>query len=103
MEKRESARFEIEAPAKIFVGQGLEAVIEGVTRDISAKGAFLICGEVVPQGEQLELRMVLSVGRTLGNAREAEVSTRAIVVRTERSGIAVRFAGKRNIRPISNN
>ena len=93
-DKRTFERFDLAVPAKIGV-EGIDTGIEEmslVTRDICAGGAFLHTKNPLPEGTRIKMNLVLSIEKLKQLLdSECEIQVEGTVVRSEDTGIAIRF------------
>ncbi len=84
-ERREYARAVIRLETQVMAAG--ERQVSGWTRDISIKGAYILCAEQFPQGARCVARLAL--GDVFKDAPVLEVS--GWVVRCDGEGVAVQF------------
>ena len=92
-ERREYERFALSLPSKIeVVGSGKQQVLDLLTSDVSAGGAFFYVREPIPQGAQVKLRMILA-SEALKEMTGAQglIRVAGTVVRCNARGMAVSF------------
>ena len=89
-EKRAVRRYRINLPTLVTWSDGQKHTCGGFTRDISAKGAFVLCSEPAPANAAVEIEILLP---TSGDVPGTAVRAKAHVVRlheqTENTGFAV--------------
>jgi c-di-GMP-binding flagellar brake protein YcgR len=90
-ERRKMIRFPIRLPVRLK-GPGDSATLEMETRDVSAGGAFLPTDNPLPVGIKVALELVLL--NHVASGPRTLLRTKARVVRSEPSGMAVEFFGR---------
>ena len=86
-EKRVLTRFNLQLRSILKKLQDGGEVLELFTRDVSSKGAFFLTGDPLPVDTNLSMTLFLPVGES----ESSIISVAGKVVRTENSGMAVRF------------
>lgn len=102
-ERRKQERFPLALPAVVAANgfKGGEA-LKLRTRDLSSAGAFLESSDLIPEGTEVRIELLLSVKSLLeviGAETGASVHLRGRVVRIACGGFAVEFARGFRIRP----
>ena len=94
-ERRKYERFDLRLPSKIEVlTSGKQEILDLLTSDVSAGGAFLYVGEPIPQGAQVKLSMILaSEGLKELTGAQGLLKVAGTVVRCNTRGMAVFFDG----------
>ena len=94
-ERRKFSRFYIEVPVKVATKTQIRQgeAIHLLTSDISAGGAFLCTHQAFPEGTQVELDIILGIEKLkkLMDSKCLIIKTKAIVVRSGKTGMAVSF------------
>ena len=95
VERRKLERFDLRLPAKIE-GLGLKKGSHNlITRNISAGGAFLETTNQFPEKSRVSIDVVMPTG--------VLVKVTGAVLRSEPTGIAIRFANKYQLTPLQKN
>ena len=101
-EKRKMDRFSLELPTLISMIDecGKQRVVEVMTRNICAGGAFLQTDKPLSVGTDLKINLILPLDnlKKMGG-RRSRIDVSGSVVRTESKGMAVCFDKKYNIEP----
>ena len=92
-ERREQERFALEVASKIALGPPANSrVFEGVTRDVSSRGAFFHLTEHIAEGAQVSLRLTLATKRLEElTGKHGLIEVGGQVLRCNQRGIAVRL------------
>ena len=101
--KRNFERFDLSVPARVGVVRTDEGKnkISLSTSNICAGGAFLVTKEFIPKGTRIHMDFVLSIEKLKELLdSECRIQVEGEVVRTEDSGIAVRFDEDYQIIPV---
>jgi hypothetical protein len=85
-EKRTVCRYRLSLPAIFRWVDGEKYTCGGFTRDVSTKGAFVLCSEPVPANAVVEIEILLP---TSGEVPGIAVRAKAHVVRNNAIGFAV--------------
>jgi hypothetical protein len=104
--QRRLERFDLIVPATVEVvarGDDSEKKIHYViTKNISADGAFFDAMNPPSEGAQVKVDLVLNLGRSKGlTRRRAGIKVSGTVLRTEPSGMAIRFDKSYRIIPLN--
>jgi PilZ domain len=96
-ERRHLERFSVRAFAVVkTISPGTEKMFELYTQDISSDGAFFPMEVPVPAGERIKVTLYVSIS-ALEQFRDvpnrAKITTEGQVVRSDKNGMAVKFAG----------
>ena len=107
-ERRKLERFEIDAPARVVVETGSNQKVEYdlATRDVSSAGAFLFSPEPLPNGTSVKMEFLISLDalqKLTGDKGMAKVRVEGQVIRSDSSGIAIRFDSKYKITALGSN
>ena len=95
VERRKLERFELRLPAKIE-GLGLKKGAHNLlTRNISAGGAFLETTNQLPENSRVSIDFVVPTG--------VLVKVAGVVLRSEPTGIAIRFDNEYQLTPLQKN
>jgi hypothetical protein len=86
LEKRTVCRYRLSLPALLSWVDGEKCTCVGFTRDLSAKGAFVLCSKRVPANAAVEIEILLP---TSGEVPGTTVRAKAHVVRKGAMGFAV--------------
>jgi len=96
-ERRQLERFAVKAFAVVKTASpDTEQMFELYTQDISSGGAFFPVEVPLPAGEKIKITLYVSISalEQLSDVpNRAKISTDGQVVRSDRRGMAVRFAG----------
>ena len=83
-DNRKNKRIELEIPAFLKFKKGQQnGAVEHKTKNISSKGAFFYTEESIPIGAGVNVELILP--------SNAQIKVDGTVVRSDQSGIAVRF------------
>jgi len=85
-ERRTVCRYRLSLPALLSWVDGKKHTCGGFTRDVSAKGAFVLCSESVPANAMVDIELLLP---TSGEVPGTTVRAKAHVVRNGDIGFAV--------------
>ena len=103
-DKRAYERFDLEVPARLgIVGPEREKEVEIslTTTNICAGGAFLPTKNPLPKGTRVKMDFILSIDKLKEMLdSHAQIKVEGEVIRTEESGIAVRFDENYEIMPV---
>ena len=103
-EKRVYERFDLKVPARLgIVGsdRGEADEVSLTTVNICAGGAFFITETPLPQGTRVKMDFVLSIEKLKELLdSHCRIKVRGEVIRTDQSGIAVRFDEDYEIIPV---
>ena len=102
-EKRKYERFVLCLPAKIeVVTSGNQEALDLVTSDVSAGGAFFHTAEPIPDGAEVNVRLVVGSERIKEiTGAQGLLKVAGTVVRSSPIGMAICFDGKHQIMPLS--
>jgi len=102
-ERRTLSRLDLELPAKVSkTGDGDSGALELWTSDVSAGGAFFLTGQPLPVGTELEIDLILPLDELKKlQGKNAHINLSGEVVRVSQKGMAVCFAKKYTIRPLT--
>jgi hypothetical protein len=95
VKRRKLERFDLRLPAEIEglgLGKGMHNSV--LTRNISAGGAFLETTKQLPENSRINVDMVVPTGVLL--------KITGAVLRSEPTGIAIRFDNKYQLTPLQN-
>ena len=104
-ERRKYERFDLKLPAQVKLnsGQGVsEAVLNCLTRDVCAGGAYLEGVENLPEGASVSMDLVLNLERfkQVDNDK-ALIQVKGSVIRVEEgTGLAICFDKRYHITPL---
>jgi hypothetical protein len=92
-ERREQERFALELASKIALGPpAMSKVFEGVTRDVSSRGAFFHLTEPIAEGAHVSLRLTLATKRLEEmTGKHGLIEVGGKVLRSNQTGIAIRL------------
>jgi hypothetical protein len=91
-DKRKMQRFSIALPSKIEAKTEGSAVTNCISRDVCACGGFFLTENPPPIGTQLMVQMFLQIDEPEKNdVTVSRISVWGTVIRTEKSGMGVRF------------
>ena len=96
LEKRRFHRYDLqlEASISIYQDQVVKKVEKGMTRDISAGGAFVHSSSQYPVGTLLHIEVYLPVNSRVGNLQHSKLQGQGCVIRSSSNGFAVSFDEK---------
>jgi len=103
-ERREMERFDLGLFPRIQVQSGERApeVMERVTENVCAGGAYFTTSAPLPSGTRVSLYMTLEVpyqqNRSSNNLTRIEIAGK--VIRSEESGMAIQFNNSYKIQPL---
>jgi hypothetical protein len=106
-EQRRLERFDLRVPATVEVvaqgGESEKKIHYVITKNISADGAFFETMSPAFEGAQVKVGLVLNLGRSKGlTRRRAGIKVSGTVLRSESSGMAIRFDKSYRIIPLNN-
>lgn len=104
--KRRSERFEFNLPAALATDdkEGRRRLLEMVTKDICAGGAFLQTDYPLPKDTEVDLVLSIPLDSIRGMAgKQSRVRAMGRVVRSQRGGMAVRFDLSYQLMPVMPN
>jgi c-di-GMP-binding flagellar brake protein YcgR len=94
-ERRKLERFELAGPARILLRVGKSrSEISLTTRDVSSGGAFLFSSHAIPTGTDIKMEFMLALelsNKLIGEESRARVRVKGKIIRSDPTGIAVRF------------
>lgn len=95
-ERRKLERFEIHAPGRVLIdSQGNRRDEYNLTtRDVSSGGAFLFSSQNLPEGANVRMEFLISpdtLQKLAGKEAGARITVKGKVIRSDSSGIAIRF------------
>jgi c-di-GMP-binding flagellar brake protein YcgR len=114
-ERRERERFSLVLPTKIMAESrtGVTPLLELVTADISAGGAFIATSRPLPLASKVRLEFFLSLEELaqlrfilseeslkVWQGERAWVTVTGVVIRVERNGVAVIFDRNHQVSPV---
>ncbi|OEU80823.1 MAG: hypothetical protein BA865_11470 [Desulfobacterales bacterium S5133MH4] len=101
-ERREYERFDLRLPGKIeVVVSGKQEIVDVLTSDISAGGAYFCATECIPDGTQVRIRLTIDSERLRElTGKQGLIDGEGIVVRSSAKWMAVSFDGKHNTLPL---
>lgn len=93
LDKRRYQRYDLqlEASISIYEDQVVKKVEKGMTRDISAGGAFVHSSSKYPVGTSLYVEVYLPVNSKGDNAQSSKLQGQGCIVRNTPLGFAVSF------------
>lgn len=105
LERRKYQRFDLKLPAQVKIHSGEQEtpeVIEALTRDICAGGAYIEGLDTLPEGTRVSLDLVLKLDRLKQiEKNQARIQVKGRVIRHgEGSGLAICFDKRYRITPI---
>ena len=102
-EKRKVERFSLELPGQISNPKGCnEEILEVLTRDISAGGAFFYTDRPLPLGAEVNIDLVLPLTELKKlESSKALIKVSGTVIRCEDSGMAICFNEDYQLTPLS--
>ena len=107
-ERRALERFDLQVPASLHIisednSTQYAPVQQLITSNISADGAFFLTREPLSNGTLVDIGLDLTVARpNTDTPRRSHIKISGRVIRTEPSGIAIRFEPGYQIRPALN-
>lgn len=107
-ERRALERFDLQIPARLQIvsaGDGSQSApaLQLITSNISADGAFFLTKEPLESGTMVDVGLDLTVARPNSpTPRHSQIKVSGRVIRTEVTGVAVRFEPGYQIRPTMN-
>ena len=104
-ERRRFERFQLRLPVRMeVIISGKRQVFDLETKDISAAGVFIETSEQFSEGTPVQLSMTLSSDRIRElTGSQSLIKVKGIVVRSAPTGLAVGFAGRREILSLNAN
>jgi c-di-GMP-binding flagellar brake protein YcgR len=94
-DKRAYKRFDLKVPARIGIAESErieEQEVDLTTINISAGGAFLDTKAILPQGTRVKMDFILSIEKLKElTDSQCRIKVKGEVIRSDESGIAVRF------------
>ena len=104
-ERRRFERFQLRLPVRMEVTiSGKRQIFDLETKDISAAGVFIETSEQFSEGTPVQLSMTLSSDRIRElTGSQSLIKVKGIVVRSSPTGLAVGFAGRREILSLNAN
>lgn len=98
-ERRRFERFQLRLPVRMEVNiSGKRRIFDLETKDISAAGVLIDTSERFSEGTPVELNMTLSSDRIKElTGSQSLIKVQGIVVRSAPTGLAVSFAGRKEI------
>jgi len=104
-ERRRLERFSLKLPAKVSIVQNdsNEAILELLTSDVCAGGAFFQTGQPLPPGTEVRIDLVLPLDELKKlEGKKALIRVSGAVVRTTSDGMAIAFNEHFDITPLQN-
>jgi hypothetical protein len=106
-ERRRLERFQLHAPARIFVelGEGKKEELDLTTKDVSSGGAFIYSDQPLPEGATVKIELFISLAmlqKLAGEKGSAKVKVRGKVIRVAEDGAAIQFDSKYKITSLDN-
>ena len=104
-ERRRFERFQLRLPVRMeVIISGKRQVFDLETKDVSAAGVFIETSERFSEGTPVQLSMTLSSDRIRElTGSQSLIKVKGIVVRSAPTGLAVGFAGRREILSLNAN
>ena len=104
-ERRRFERFQLRLPVRMEVTiSGKRRIFDLETKDISAAGVLIDTSERFSEGTPVELNMTLSSDRIKDlTGSQSLIKVQGIVVRSAPTGLAVSFAGRKEILSLNSN
>lgn len=100
-EKRQLQRFAIVLPSEVKLNGGQSSSLDLVSRDVCAGGGFYLTESPLPIGAEVTIKMFLSlVEPDMSDIKGSQITVSGVVVRTEKSGMAVCFSKRYKIDPL---
>ena len=104
-DKRAYGRFDLKVPALLgIIGSGLgnNEELSLTTTNICAGGAFLVTNDRLPLGTRVKKDFILSIDKLkeLLDSNRSRIKVEGEVIRTEKSGVEVRFDEDYEIMPV---
>ncbi len=98
-ERRRFERFQLRLPVRMeVIISGKRQIFDLETKDISAAGVFIETSERFSEGTPVQLSMTLSSNRIQEiTGSQSLIKVKGIVVRSAPTGLAVSFAGRKEI------
>ena len=107
-ERRKLERFELHAPVRVLVeaAGNKKAKFDLTTRDLSSGGAFLYSSQPLPEGAKVRMDILISMGvlrKLMGEKGRARVRVKGQVIRSNSTGVAIRFESSYKITALEDN
>ena len=104
-ERRRFERFQLRLPVRMeVIISGKRQVFDLATKDISAAGVLIDTSERFSEGTPVQLSMTLSSNRIQElTGSQSLIKVQGTVVRSAPTGLAVSFAGRREILSLNTN
>jgi len=104
-ERRRFERFQLRLPVRMEVTiSGKRRIFDLETKDVSAAGVFIETSERFSEGTPVQLSMTLSSDKIRElTGSQSLIKVKGIVVRSAPTGLAVGFAGRREILSLNAN
>ena len=104
-ERRRFERFQLRLPVRMeVIISGKRQIFDLETKDVSAAGVFIETSERFSEGTPVQLSMTLSSDRIRElTGSQSLIKVKGIVVRSAPTGLAVGFAGRREILSLNAN
>ena len=104
-ERRRFERFQLRLPVRMEVTiSGKRQIFDLETKDISAAGVFIETSERFSEGTPVQLSMTLSSDKIRElTGSQSLIKVKGIVVRSAPTGLAVGFAGRKEILSLNAN
>ena len=104
-ERRRFERFQLRLPVRMeVIISGKRQVFDLETKDVSAAGVFIETSERFSEGTPVQLSMTLSSDRIRElTGSQSLIKVKGIVVRSAPTGLAVGFAGRKEILSLNTN
>jgi len=104
-ERRRFERFQLRLPVRMeVIISGKRQVFDLETKDVSAAGVFIETSERFSEGTPVQLSMTLSSDKIRElTGSQSLIKVKGIVVRSAPTGLAVGFAGRREILSLNAN
>jgi len=104
-ERRRFERFQLRLPVRMEVTiSGKRKIFDFETKDVSAAGVFIETSERFSEGTPVQLSMTLSSNKIQElTGSQSLIKVKGIVVRSAPTGMAVSFAGRREILSLNAN
>jgi hypothetical protein len=102
-DERKIERFDLNLKALVLISdqKGASKSQSMRTRDISARGVFLLTDTPMPEGTRVKIDMVLPLDELKKIGGKALIKTSGKVLRRETGGMAICFDGKSKILPLT--
>jgi hypothetical protein len=104
-ERRRFERFQLRLPVRMeVIISGKRQIFDLETKDISAAGVFIETSERFSEGTPVQLSMTLSSNRIQElTGSQSLIKVKGIVARSAPTGLAVSFAGRKEILSLNAN